>query len=142
MTKKTSLDKKIGDKLKELPRLYERAQGTIKIATDFDSRFFDDKRVKSGISKAMENGAKVMFLSESKNIPSWYTGQKEIEIKHTKKLENHLMIIDDRHVRLEHTHEPLKFGDKAEDVAFIFKDFPKLAERCSQRFDVLWKKAS
>jgi len=136
-----SLDRNVGDKLNELPKIYERAREAIKVATDFDKRFFDDPRVKKGIEKAISNGAKVKFLCE-RDPPEWYEKQKGMKIKRVKKLPSHIMIIDDRHVRLERPHEPLNFGKAKEDVAFIFKDFPRLAKKYSERFDDLWTKLS
>jgi len=136
-----SFDKNITDKLNELPKIFESSHKTIKVATDFDPRFFDDERVKKSIGKALERGSKIMFLTEGKP-PVWYTEQKKIEIKRVEKLPFHLMVIDDRHVRLERPHEPGRFGESKEDVALIFKDFPRLSKRYSQRFDELWRTVS
>ena len=48
------------------------------------------------------------------------------------------MVIDNRHLRIERPHNPLKFGDKPEDLAYILRDFPGLAKECSQKFDEVW----
>lgn len=136
-----SLDKTIGDKLRELPPIFERAQRTIKIATDFDPSFFENQKVINALEKALTNGAKVEFLSEG-DPPQWYREKEEIEIKQVEKLSCHLMVIDDHDIRLERPHEPRKFGAAKHDVALIFKDFPLLGQKYSKEFDNLWMQVS
>jgi len=53
-----------------------------------------------------------------------------------------MMVIDERHARVESPHEPLKFGERKEDAALIFKDFPGIASHYSTKFDELWMKYS
>ena len=144
-----ALDTSVRSKLDELPDFYRHARKTIKIATDFDPRFFNDERVKDGIEKAIENGVRIKFLYEGKRLPSklseWYEKQavkNKIEIRRAEKLPSHLMVVDGCHLRLERPHELLKFGEKKGDVAFILRDFPALAGVYSQRFDDLWTKSS
>lgn len=132
-----ALDKSIYDKVRELPSIYARAHKSIKIATDFDSKFFDDQRVSGAIEKAIGNGAKVMFLSEGEP-PAWYKNKSGVDIKQVKSLTRHTMIIDEYHVRLEQPHEKLTFGGHKGDIALILKGFPQLGERLSSEFDDLW----
>ena len=131
------LDKTISDKLSELPSIYAGAHKSIKIATDFDARFFDDQRVKGAIENAIKNGAKVMFLSEKEPL-EWYKNKSGVDIKRVESLVRHTMIIDDHHVRLERSHEPLTFGDEKDHIALIFKGFPQLGEQLNSEFDNLW----
>lgn len=133
-----SLDKTIADKLRELPPIFEHAQSTIKIATDFDPSFFEKQKVINALEKALANGAKIEFLSEG-DPPGWYSKKEEIEIKRVKKLSSHLMVIDDRNIRLERPHKKGQFGADKHDVALIFKEFPLLGGKYSEEFDELWK---
>lgn len=136
-----SLDKTIGDKLRELPPIFEGAQRTIKIATDFDPSFFEDQRVINAFEKALTNGVKVEFISEG-DPPQWYRKKEEIKIKQVKRLSSHLMVVDDHNIRLERPHPPGKFGADKRDVALIFKEFPLLGQRYSEEFDELWRQVS
>jgi hypothetical protein len=117
-----SLDEKIDDKLDEIPKLFEHARKCIKIATDFDKRFFDYPEVKRSIEAALLRGVKVRILCEG-DPPEWYR-REGIEIKRVQKLPHHMMVIDERHARVESPHEPLKFGERS---ALVFKDFPGIA---------------
>jgi len=132
-----ALDRKISDKLDELPPLYKNADTTIKIATDFDPQFFDDERVKCAIEKALENGAEVKFLTDQE-VPTWYSNHAKIEIKRVGKLQRHIMVIDGHHTRLERPHPPCRFGNRRFDIALIFKDFPQLAGKIEKEFDRWW----
>lgn len=136
-----SLDKTIDDKLRELPSIFEGAQRTIKIATDFDPRFFEKQRVINAFEKALTNGAKVEFISEG-DPPQWYREKEEIKIKRVKRVSCHLMVVDDHNIRLERPHEPGKFGAEKLDIALIFKEFPLLGQRYSKEFDELWRQVS
>ncbi|MBA7707199.1 hypothetical protein ES703_116068 [subsurface metagenome] len=136
-----TLDRKITDKLEELPPLFERAETAVEVATDFDSRFFDEPRVKDAIEKALANGARVRFLTDGE-VPPWYGTKAKIEIKHIKKLLRHTMMIDSRHARLERPHPPGTFGNRFFDIALIFKDFPQLARKLGKDFDQLWTSPS
>jgi uncharacterized protein YneF (UPF0154 family) len=136
-----AIDRTIGDKLRELPPIFEGARGTIKIATDFDSKFFDKQKVKDAISKAIQNGARVQFITECKPA-DWYKSTQGIEIKKVDQLSRHIMVIDNDYIRLERPHEPCKFGESKDDAALIFKDFPELAQKYSIGFDSLWTKTS
>jgi len=136
-----SLDTSIKDKIRELPAIFEHARETIKIATDFDKRFFNDTRVKKGIKKAIEKGVEIKFLTDQ-DPPKWYVRQAEkekLKIKRIRKLPSHWLVVDDRHLRLERPHEPLKFGHRPEDFAYILKNFPRLGKECSQKFDEFWE---
>lgn len=140
--KDVCLDVNIRDKIRELPQIFERAQRTIKIATDFDKRFFDTKEVKGAIKEAVEKGMKVRFISEG-DPPRWYENQrksKKLEIKRVRKLSGHVMIIDSRHIRIERPHPSGEFGDRKEDVAFIIKDSPKFCREYDQKFDEIWER--
>ena len=135
------LDASIDDKLKELPSIFSGARVSLKIATDFDSRFFEKEIVKNAISNAISNGAKIQILTEHE-APVWYQQQTNIEIKNIQALDRHVMTIDKRHVRLERSHPPLEFGKTGGDIALIFNNFPALGERYSQEFDTLWIQTS
>jgi len=136
-----SLDKTIGDKIRELPPIFEDARRTIKIATDFDRSFFDNQTVINAFEKALTNGAKIEFISEGAP-PKWYIEKEGIKIKQVKKLSSHLMIVDAHNVRLEQPHEPGKFGVDKPGVALIFKEFPLLGQKYSEEFDELWRQVS
>jgi sugar-specific transcriptional regulator TrmB len=136
-----ALDVNITDKLRELPPIFSAAQVMIKIATDFDSEFFDKQIVKDTIEEALEKGVKIKVLSEGEP-PEWYKKQGQIEIRRVDSLPYHLMVIDDCHVRTERPHKPFEFGKKEDDVALIFKGFPETARRYEGTFDRLWDKAS
>lgn len=136
-----ALDRKISDKLDELPPLFEYAENAIKIATDFDPKFFEEEKVKCAIEKALENGAEVKFLTDEE-IPTWYSNHAKIETKRVKKLQRHIMVVDDRHTRLERPHKPCRFGERRFDIALIFKDFPQLAGKIDREFDRLWMTSS
>ena len=71
-----SLDASIEDKIRELPNIFRHARGTIKIATDFDKRFFNHRGVKEAIKKAIEGDVEVMFLTDQ-IPPSWYVNQEK-----------------------------------------------------------------
>jgi len=135
------LDTCIKDKVKELPSVFRDARVSLKIATDFDPLFFDEEIVKSAIRDARSNGATIQFLTEAE-VPAWYQQQEGIEIKRVQTLKQHVMTIDDCHVRLERPHMPLKFGKEQGDIALIFHRFPLLGERYSQEFDKLWTTTS
>ena len=132
-----TLDRTIDDKVRELPPIFKKARVSIKIATDFDERFFDKQEVKDSLEQAVRNGAKVKFLSEAEPI-SWYENRAGIEIKRVQRLEHHVMVVDNRHTRLERPHKPSSFGDSKGDVALIFKNFPKLGTTYNEEFDNLW----
>jgi len=136
-----ALDRNIDDKLRELPSIFRDAQHSVKIATDFDARFFDQEIVKNAIGSAISNEVKVQFLTEAE-APEWYQQQESIDIKRVQTLSQHVMTIDNHHVRLERRHPPLEFGNRGSDIALIFSDFPALGERCSQEFDKLWMQTS
>lgn len=136
-----SLDRAMHDKLRELPLIFEGAQRTIKIATDFDPRFFEKQRVINAFEKALTNGAEIQFISEG-DPPQWYKKKEGIEIKRVKRVSCHLMVVDDHNIRLEHPHEPGKFGADKLDGALIFKEFPLLGQRYSKEFDELWRQVS
>ena len=136
-----ALDVNMSDKLRELPPIFRNAQVTIKIATDFDPDFFNTEKVKVTIEGALERGVKIKVLSE-REPPEWYINQGQIEIRRVDKLPYHLMVVDDCHIRTEHPHEPLEFGEKIDDVALILKGFPETARRYEGAFDRLWDKAS
>lgn len=137
-----AIDRTIGDKLRELPPIFEEAQKTIKIATDFDSRFFREQKAKDAFSRAIANGAKVRFITECEPSDDWYKNNEGIQVKRVERLSRHIMVIDDAYIRLERPHKPCTFGDSKEDAALIFKDFPDLAQKYSNEFDVLWTKTS
>lgn len=156
----TTLDKKIEDKLKELPKFCENAK-TIKIATDFDPRFFGKKEVVEAFKKAVEEGAEVKFITDVsrdelreaygrlkgegkidfdfKEYEELEKGGK-IKIKFVKKLNKHLWIFDDAIVRVESPHARFKFGK--EGIGLIFKNFPKFGRACSAEFDEAWRATS
>ena len=136
-----AFDRKITDKLEELPPLFERAEAAIELATDFDPRFFDEQIVKDSIKKAISNGAKVRVLTDGE-INTWYNIKDKIQIKKVEKLSRHTMIIDSRHVRLERPHPKGTFGNRFFDIALIFKDFPQLASKIGKEFDQLWTSSS
>lgn len=132
-----TLDRTIDDKVRELPPIFKKARASVRIATDFDERFFGRQEVKDSLEQAVINGAKVMFLSEAKPI-SWYEGREGIEIKRVQKLEHHVMVVDGRHTRLERPHKPSSFGKGKGDVALIFKNFPELGTTYNEEFHSLW----
>ena len=134
----TTLDKNITDKLKELPKYIANAGGSIKIATDFDPKFFDDERVKKSFERALERGVKIQFLTDMEP-PEWYKNKKGIEIKRVERLRRHFWVVGNGCVRLERPHKPWEFGKRKEDIGVIYKDFPKLAEIYSNEFDALWR---
>lgn len=130
------LDRSIEDKLNELPSIYRNAKKSIKIATDFDARFFGNEEVKNALKEAIEDEVEVKILHE-RPAPEGYEGigdKKPILL-----LKQHVMIIDGNVVRLEVPHEPCKFGEKEEDFAFIYKGFPELASKAEETFDRLWE---
>lgn len=134
-------DKSVPEKVRELPGLFEAARTSIKIATDFDTRFFDTEAVRNAIEKALGNGVKVQFICEAE--PSaWYKDKDGIEIKRVEKVSPHVMMIDGLHIRLETPHEPLQFGKRKEHGALVFRGFPALVTKYNQEFDTLWIKQS
>ena len=136
-----ALDRTMKDKLRELPPLYDRAEKSIDIATDFDSKFFDAVEVKTAIGDAVARGVTVRLITECDPL-EWYNNQSGIQIKRVGRLSRHIMVIDGKHFRLERPHTRSAFGDKKYDGVLIFKDFPVLASRYSNEFGELWTKSS
>lgn len=129
-----SLDRNMKDKLKELPSIYKKARKSIKIATDFDERFFGDKRVREALKTASECGVEIKIISE-RPILEDYKGIGEI--RKIDQLAQHIMIIDGATLRIEKPHICQDFGKK-KDIAFILKGFPKLGLKAEKVFDNLW----
>jgi hypothetical protein len=137
------LDKDILDKVEEIPNFIESAGEKIKIATDFDKRFFGNERVIESFKKALEKGVKVQILTEGNPLKEYEEMKKMgMKIKRVQRLPQHFMVLGIGAVRLEKPHEPGKFGRRKGDIGIIYKDCPKLAEACSEKFDQLWKKYS
>jgi hypothetical protein len=123
----TTLDTNIVDKLKELSKYIANAGGSIKMATDFDPRFFDDERVKKSFERALRRGVKVQLLTDMEP-PEWYKNKDGIEIKRVERLQYRFWVIGNGCVRME----------KENGIGVIFKDLPKLAEIYGNEFDILW----
>jgi hypothetical protein len=130
-----ALDKNMADKLRELPEIYGNAQKSIKIATDFDPKFFNDDKVKGVLKKAYDCKVEIKIITEGPIVEDY----KDIaEIKRIDKLNQHIMVIDGADVRLEKPHCGHCFGDNKKDIAFILKGFPDLGNKAEQVFDKLW----
>jgi hypothetical protein len=131
-----ALDKNMADKLKELPEIYSGAQKNIKIATDFDPKFFGEDKVKEVLKKASESKVEIKIITEGPIIEDY----KDIaEIKKIGKLNQHIMIIDGIDIRLEKPHYGHCFGSDKKDIAFILKGFPDLGKKAEKVFDELWR---
>jgi hypothetical protein len=106
----------------------ENAGGSIKIATDFESKFFEDENVKSSLEKALKRGVEIKFLTEKRaKIPEWYKNIRGIEIRYVEKLPNHFMVIGNGCVRL------------GKNKGMIYKDFPTLVLLYNEDFNERWK---
>lgn len=139
----SSLDKNIEDKLHELPKLCEHAR-TIKIATDFDIRFFGRKEVIDAFRRAAERGAEIKFITDAKTLPKEYMdlqSKGKMQIKFVERLNKHLWVIDDAIVRVEAPHEPGRFGE-GKSRALILKNLPEFGKECGREFDEAWMKVS
>jgi len=121
--------------LHELPQFYENAHKSIRIATDFDARFFEDDRVKRTLSSAAGRGVDVRIITEGQ--PSEWYGKQGFKMKEVERLARHVMIIDECHVRLEKPHDPGQFG-KEGDLGMLYRNFPILATKWSDLFDQAW----
>jgi hypothetical protein len=131
-----ALDKNMADKLRELPEIYGNAQKSIKIATDFDPRFFNDSKVKETLKKAHNCKVEIRILTEGSILKEY---EDIAEIKKIEKLNQHIMVIDGVDVRLEKPHCGRCFGDDKKDIAFILKGFPDLGSKAEKVFDELWQ---
>lgn len=131
-----ALDHSLGQMIDELPEFLANAHSNIRIATDFDSRFFDNDRVKKAFATAIGHRVDVKIITEKPPL-EWYAKAK-IKTKMTDKLARHVMIMDGLHVRVEKRHEPLKFGRRG-DSGLLYRNFPALAGRWAAVFDKAWE---
>jgi hypothetical protein len=134
------------ESINPLARIFAQATSAIKIATDFDPKFFNHEEVIKGLKRAIDNKVEIKILYEGECLPDglsgWYEKQAKqgnIEIRHLEKLPYHLMVIDNRHVRLPSSY---LLGLKKSNMGLVFKNSPTVAKSYNQRFDELWKKAS
>jgi len=152
-------DRGIKDKISELTGAYEESVKNIDMITDLDQEFFNDSRVIGALKSAADKGVKVRIIyDEEAELPSWIRKNKKIETRARKgeaikrltlvtseaKLHQHLMVIDNRLVRLEIPHIPRNFGKirrmfHFKDRAMIIRNDPILGRKCDEFFEKMWR---
>ncbi len=130
----------------EIPKIFSLAKKDVFMSTGLYSGFYNEGGIKTSIEKAIYTGVKLRIVidKDGGKPVDWMKDEiknGKIEIKRSTEKIRHIMIIDDKHIRIEDSHPYDMNETTSENIKNrICFNAPHFAEILKEDMEEIWKK--